>query len=276
MQWRCLNRTLDLRRTVVMGILNVTPDSFTDGGRYVAADAALARVATMVAEGALIVDVGGESTRPGAEAVPVAAEIERVVPIVERIRARFDVAISIDTSKPEVMAAALAAGAAIVNDVRALRADGALALVARSGAGVCLMHMQGEPRTMQQSPQYGDVVADVGGFLAQRRADCIAAGIAPEAIVLDPGIGFGKTESHNLTLLRRLPELLAPGAPLLIGVSRKSFIGRILGRDVEGRVNGGLGIAALAAGLGARIIRTHDVAATVEAVRMVDAVMLGA
>ena len=275
MQWRCLNRTLDLSRTVVMGILNVTPDSFTDGGRYTALDAALDRAAAMVGEGALIVDVGGESTRPGADAVAADAEIERVVPVIERIRARLDVAISIDTSKPDVMTAALAAGASIINDVRALRAEGATGLAARTGAGVCLMHMQGEPRTMQLAPQYDDVVAEVGAFLVQRRADCLAAGIAPGAIVLDPGIGFGKTESHNLTLLRRLPELLALGSPLLVGVSRKGFIGRILGKDANGRLNGGLGLAALAAGWGARIIRTHDVAPTVEAVRLVDAVMQG-
>jgi dihydropteroate synthase len=229
----------------------------------------------MVAEGALLVDVGGESTRPGAAPVDAQTEISRVVPVIERIRATLDVTVSIDTSKPAVMAAAIAAGAAIVNDVNALRAEGALAVVAGSGAGVCLMHMQGEPRTMQLQPRYGDVVAEVGAFLRQHRERCIAAGVAADAIVLDPGIGFGKTESHNLELLRRLPELAALGSPLLVGVSRKSFIGRILGQGVEGRVNGGLALAALCVQHGARIIRTHDVAPTVEAVRIVDAVMRG-
>ena len=275
MQWRCLNRTLDLRRTLVMGILNVTPDSFTDGGRYTEADAAVDRAAAMVAEGAAIIDVGGESTRPGADAVDAATESARVVPVIERIRARFDVAISVDTSKPAVMTAAIAAGADIINDVAALRADGALQVAAQSRAGVCLMHMQGEPRTMQLAPHYTDVVAEVAGFLRERRADCLAAGIAAEAVVMDPGIGFGKTGEHNLELLRRLPELVALGSPLLIGVSRKSFIGRVLGQGVDGRLNGGLALAALACGMGARIIRTHDVAPTVEAVRMVDAVMQG-
>jgi len=259
----------------VMGILNVTPDSFTDGGRYLQADAALDRAVAMVAEGALIVDVGGESTRPGAAAVDADAEMARVVPVIERIRATLDVAISIDTSKATVMAAAVGAGASIINDVNALRDGAALEFAARAGAGVCLMHMQGDPRTMQEKPHYADVVAEVGAFLMSRRDTCLAAGLPPDAIVLDPGIGFGKTQSHNLELLRRLPELAALGPPLLLGVSRKSFIGNILGRGTLERVNGGVGLAALCVQLGARIIRTHDVAPTVEAVRMVTAVMQG-
>lgn len=258
-----------------MGVLNVTPDSFSDGGHYLDAGAALDRAAEMLAEGAAIIDVGGESTRPGSLSIDATEEIERVVPVIERIAARLDVTISIDTSKCAVMAAAVAAGASIINDVNALRVPGALELAARLSAGLCLMHMQGEPRTMQVDPRYDDVVAEVAQFLAQRRDEAIAAGIAPAAIVVDPGIGFGKSQSHNLTLLRRLPELMDLGSPLLLGVSRKSFIGRILGNGLERRVHGGIALAALAVGMGARIVRTHDVAPTVDAIRMVSAVMQG-
>jgi dihydropteroate synthase len=275
MQWRCLHRVIDLSRPVVMGILNVTPDSFSDGGRYARPDAAVARAAAMAAEGAAIIDVGGESTRPGAQGVDEAQELERVLPVIERIAGALDVAISIDTSKPRVMAAAVAAGACIVNDVYALRAPGARDWAARAGVGVCLMHMQGEPRTMQQHPVYRDVVADVADFLGVERAACLTAGVAPEAIVLDPGVGFGKGLEHNLALLRALPRLAALGSPLLVGVSRKSFIGRVLGRDPEERLHGGLGLAALAVSLGARIVRTHDVAPTRDAIRMVSAVLQG-
>jgi len=256
-----------------MGILNVTPDSFSDGGRYAGTEAALDRAAAMVAEGAAILDIGGESTRPGAEAVDEATENARVLPVIERIARSLDVAISIDTSKPGVMAAATAAGACIINDVYALRAPGARECAARAGVGVCLMHMQGEPRTMQQHPEYQDVVAEVGAFLSQQRAICIAAGIAPEAVALDPGLGFGKGLDHNMTLLKGLPEIVALGSPVLVGVSRKSFIGRILDRPVQDRLAGGLGLAALAVSMGARIIRTHDVAATSDAIRMVTAVL---
>jgi len=273
MQWRCGPRVIDLSRPVVMGILNVTPDSFSDGGRYAITEAALDRAAAMVAEGAAILDIGGESTRPGAEAVTEATENERVVPVIERIARSLDVALSIDTSKPGVMAAATAAGACIVNDVYALRAPGARECVAKARVGVCLMHMQGEPRTMQQHPTYQDVVAEVGAFLSRQRETCIAAGIAPEAIALDPGLGFGKGLDHNMTLLKGLPEIVALGSPVLVGVSRKSFIGRILERPVQERLAGGLGLASLAVSMGARIIRTHDVAATSDAIRMVTAVM---
>jgi dihydropteroate synthase len=257
----------------VMGILNVTPDSFSDGGRYAGVEAALQRAATMVAEGAAILDIGGESTRPGAEGVDEATENARVIPVIEGIARRLDVAISIDTSKPGVMAAATAAGACIVNDVYALRAPGAREFAAKARVGVCLMHMQGEPRTMQQHPTYQDVVAEVGAFLSRERETCIAAGIAPEAIALDPGLGFGKGLDHNMTLLKGLSEIVALGSPVLVGVSRKSFIGRILDRPVHERLAGGLGLAALAVSMGARIIRTHDVAATSDAIRMVTAVM---
>jgi dihydropteroate synthase len=275
MKWRCGHRVIDLTRPVVMGILNVTPDSFSDGNRYASVEAAVERAKVMAAEGAAIIDVGGESTRPGAAAADEAVEIARTVPVIEGIAAASDIAISIDTSKPAVMAAAAAAGACIVNDVYALRAPGARAWAAASDVGVCLMHMQGEPRTMQDSPHYDDVAAEVCEFLARERNACIEAGVAPEAIVLDPGIGFGKRLAHNLTLLKELPRFAALGAPLLVGVSRKSFIGRILGRAVDERLYGGLGLAALAVIGGARIVRTHDVAATCDTIGMVSAVLQG-
>jgi dihydropteroate synthase len=275
MHWRCLNRVVDLTRPAVMGILNVTPDSFSDGGRYASADAAFDRAAVMAAEGADIIDIGGESTRPGAHLVLESVETERVVPVIERIARTLDVTISIDTSKPGVMAAAAAAGAHIVNDVCALRAPGAREWAARSGVGVCLMHMQGEPRTMQHHPLYRDVVAEVSEFLVRARESCLSAGVAQDAIVLDPGVGFGKGLEHNMTLLKELPRLVALGSPLLVGVSRKSFIGRILDRGTEERLYGGLGLAALAVSMGARIIRTHDVAPTLDAIRMVSAVLQG-
>ncbi len=276
MIWRCRDRNIDLTRPIVMGILNVTPDSFSDGARYASVGAALDRAAELVGEGAAVIYVGGESTRPCAAAVDAAIETDRVVPVIERITARLDVAVSIDTRKPEVMAAALGAGAAIINDVHALRAPGARRLAAAAGVGVCLMHMQGEPRTMQDDPRYDDVVAAVARFLDDERRLCLAAGIEREAIVLDPGIGFGKRLAHNLTLLRELPRLAELGSPLLIGVSRKKMIGRVLGRDVGERLYGGLGLAALAVGRGANIIRTHDVGATRDAILMASAVMQGA
>ncbi|MGA2399323.1 MAG: dihydropteroate synthase [Steroidobacteraceae bacterium] len=275
MQWQCRHRTIDLARPVVMGILNVTPDSFSDGGRYPGVEAAVARAAQMAAEGAAIIDVGGESTRPGSLGVDAATERERVVPVIERIAAALDVAISVDTSKVEVMAAAAQAGACIVNDVAALRAPGARAWAAEARVGVCLMHMQGEPRTMQADPRYHDVVSEVNAFLLNARAQCIAAGIAAEAIVLDPGLGFGKRYEHSLALLKHLDHLTASGAPLLVGVSRKSLIGEVLGRGVEDRLYGGVGLAAWAVSRGARVLRTHDVAPTRDAIRMVSAVLEG-
>jgi dihydropteroate synthase len=275
MLWRCRNRTIDLSRPVVMGILNVTPDSFSDGGRYAAADAALERAAQMEAEGASIIDVGGQSTRPGALTVDESIELGRVVPVIEAIAARSEIAISIDSSRPKVMAAGVAAGACIINDVYALREPGARAVAAEAQAGVCLMHMQGEPRTMQDSPHYNDVVGEVMEFLSQERRACIEAGVASDAIALDPGFGFGKTLEHNLTLLRELRRFTTLDAPLLVGVSRKSVIGKILGKTVHDRLYGGLGLAALAVANGARIIRSHDVAPTLDAVRSVSAVLLG-
>jgi dihydropteroate synthase len=259
-----------------MGILNVTPDSFSDGGRHATLAAAIEHAAALAADGAAIIDVGGESTRPGADPVSEDEEIARVAPVIAALAARFDVAISVDTSKPAVMQAAIAAGAVIVNDVNALQADGARACAARAGVGVCLMHRRGDPRTMQLAPSYTDVVAEVAAFLAAQRDAALAAGIPAEAIVLDPGIGFGKTVAHNSALLRQLPDLLSLGRPLLVGLSRKSFIGRVLGgREVDARLAGGLGLAALCVAQGARIVRTHDVTATLDAIRAVAGVLEG-
>jgi dihydropteroate synthase len=259
-----------------MGILNVTPDSFSDGGRYTALDAALAQAERLIAEGAAILDIGGESTRPGADAVSADEEIARIVPVIDALQGHCDVPISVDTSKLSVMAAAVSAGACIVNDVFALRAPGARDWAALAEVGVCLMHMQGEPRTMQTEPRYADVVAEVGAFLADQREACLAAGIAADRIVLDPGIGFGKTLEHNLRLLKDLPSLHRLGAPLLVGVSRKSFLGRVLGgRDLDQRLAGGLGAAAWSVAMGVQIIRSHDVAATRDAIEVVAAIMQG-
>jgi dihydropteroate synthase len=271
MKLACRDHWLDLAEPRVMGVLNVTPDSFSDGGRYLDLEAAVERGVGMVAEGAAIVDVGGESTRPGAGAVSPAEELERVIPVIERLAARISVPISVDTSKPEVMRAAIAAGASLVNDVRALGEPGALAAVASTGAAVCLMHMQGEPRTMQAAPSYGDVVAEVRGFLARRTEACLEAGIARERICIDPGIGFGKSAGHNLALLRALDRLAPPGMPVLVGVSRKSLVGIITGRPPGERLAGSLAFAALAAAGGAAIIRAHDVAETVDAVKVASA-----
>ena len=258
-----------------MGILNVTPDSFSDGDKYASVSRAVARAAVMVAEGAAIIDVGGESTRPGSGGVDNATEIARVIPVIEALVGTFDLALSVDTSKPAVMAAATAAGACIVNDIQALRAPGARAWAAETGVGVCLMHMQGEPRTMQHHPHYVDVVAEVREFLAHERDACLAAGIPFDAISLDPGVGFGKGLEHNMTLLKELPQIVALGSPVLVGLSRKSFIGRVLGREIQERVHGGIGLAALAVSQGARVVRTHDVAATRDAISMVSAVLQG-
>ncbi len=251
-----------------MGVLNVTPDSFSDGGRFVTPDAAVARARSMVEEGAAIVDVGGESTRPGAQPVPEAQELERVLPVIGRIRGELDCAVSVDTLKPAVMRAACAAGAEMINDVMALRAAGALEAARDSGAAVCLMHMQGEPRTMQQAPRYDDVVAEVRAFLESRVAACVGAGIGRDRIVLDPGFGFGKTLDHNLRLLGAVDELAGLGLPVLVGVSRKSMFGQLLNRPVADRVAGGIAAAALAAWQGARIVRTHDVRATMDALKV--------
>jgi dihydropteroate synthase len=251
-----------------MGVLNVTPDSFSDGGRFVNSEAAVAHALRMVEEGAGLIDVGGESTRPGAQGVSAQEEIRRVVPVIEALAARTKVPISIDTSKPPVMTAAIRAGATMVNDVRALREPGAIEAAAQTEAAICLMHMQGEPRTMQADPRYGDVVAEVRDFLRERAEACVAGGIAKNRLVIDPGIGFGKRLEHNLALLAGLPALTSLGWPVLVGVSRKSMFGTLLGRGVEERVAGGVAMATAAVLSGASIVRTHDVAATVDAVKV--------
>lgn len=257
-----------------MGILNVTPDSFWDGGDFFSPQTAVARALRMTEEGAAIIDVGGESTRPGAGAVAEAEEIERIIPVIREIRAAVPAAvISVDTSKPAVMRAAVAAGAGLINDVRALREPGALEAARELGVPVCLMHMQGEPRTMQQAPHYDDVVREVMEFLSARIDACLRVGIPRAHLLVDPGFGFGKTATHNLELLRRLDRFRALDCPLLVGLSRKSLIGTVLGHPVEGRLYGSIALAALALWQGAAIVRAHDVAATVDAARLCGAVM---
>jgi dihydropteroate synthase len=268
-------RVLGLEQPVVMGVLNVTPDSFSDGGRFVRLEDAVERGVQMAEEGAAIIDIGGESTRPGAQPVGLDEELRRVIPVIARLRSRTQAIISVDTSKPEVIHAAAAAGAAMVNDVRALREPGALEAAVISGCAVCLMHMLGEPRTMQEVPTYRDVVAEVRQFLEQRVETCLTAGIPAERIVLDPGFGFGKTLQHNLQLLRRLGELSAGGFPVLAGLSRKSMLGALTGRPAAERVHGSVALAVVAALNGASILRVHDVAATVDALKVVAAVRLG-
>lgn len=270
---RCGNKTLDLTRPLVMGVLNVTPDSFSDGGRFLAPEAAVAHGLRLVEEGAAIIDVGGESTRPGAAPVRVDDEIRRVVPVVERLHQSVpQVVISVDTSKPEVIREAAAAGAGLINDVRALTEPGALEAAAASGLAVCLMHMQGDPRTMQQAPAYVDVVKEVKAFLDERVQACRAAGVATDRLVIDPGFGFGKTLEHNLQLLRGLSELTASEVPVLVGLSRKSIAGTLTGRGAGDRLHGSIALAVVAVMKGARIIRAHDVAATVDALKVVAAV----
>ena len=269
MQLRARSRLLALDAPVVMGVLNVTPDSFSDGGRYVLPDAALAQARRMVEHGAAIVDVGGESTRPGAVVPSVQQELDRVIPVVERIARELDVMISVDTSRPEVVAAACEAGAHLINDIRGFRDPATLAAAADAGAAVCVMHMQGEPDSMQRAPTYQDVVREVADYLVQRIADCRSAGVSADAILIDPGFGFGKTQDHNLTLFRALDHFTALGAPLLVGVSRKSMVGHLTGgRPVDQRLAGSVALAALAASRGAAVLRAHDVAETVDAVRI--------
>jgi len=275
MRLQCGRHLLDLGQPVVMGILNVTPDSFSDGGRFSSLPDAVAHAERMAEEGAAIIDVGGESTRPGAAEVPVAEELRRVIPVIERLASRLRLPLSVDTRKPEVMRAALAAGASMVNDVGALRAPGAIEAVAASDAAVCLMHMQGEPQTMQQAPRYADVLAEVRGFLLERARRCADAGIGRDRIVVDPGFGFGKALNHNLALLRGLPLIAADGLPVLAGLSRKSMIAQITGREDGDRLAGSLALATLAARNGARIVRAHDVGATVAALRIVAAAVSG-
>ena len=253
-----------------MGVVNVTPDSFSDGGAHFDPDVAIAHARTLAREGAAIVDIGGESTRPGAQAVAEAEELQRVLPVLQAL-ATDGLPVSVDTSKPQVMRAALAAGAAMINDVNAFRAPGALAALAASDAALCIMHMQGEPRTMQLAPHSDDVVAEVGAFLQMRAHAAQDAGIAPARIVVDPGFGFGKTIEHNLALLRSLARIADLGWPVAAGLSRKSMLGTLTGRGVHERVHASVAAALLAVLNGARIVRVHDVAATRDALLVLDA-----
>lgn len=270
----CGRHRLDLSYPRVMGILNVTPDSFSDGGRHVALDDALRHAEQMLAEGAAIIDVGGESTRPGAAPVTPQQELDRVAPVVEALVRELDALVSVDTSSPEVMRESAALGAGMLNDVRALRREGALQAAAHSGLPVCLMHMLGEPGDMQVAPHYEVPVEEaVADFLEARVAACLAAGLRPERLLLDPGFGFAKTVEHNLRLLHRMDRLQALKLPLLVGMSRKSMIGKVLERPVEERLPGGLALAALAVERGARILRVHDVGPSVDAINMTWAVL---
>ena len=264
---RCADRELDLRSPVVMGVLNVTPDSFSDGGRFVDLDVAVGAALRMQRDGAAIIDVGGESTRPGSEPVPLAEELRRVVPVVREL-VRQGVLVSVDTSKPEVISAALEAGAHLINDVYGLRQPGALEAAAAGSAAVCVMHMQGEPRSMQHSPSYGDVVGEVESFLRARLDACLAAGIGADRLLIDPGFGFGKTAVHNLQLMQGLAQLAQLGPPMLVGLSRKSWLATLTGRPVEQRLAGSLALALAAADRGARIIRAHDVPQTVDVLKV--------
>jgi len=259
-------------KSIVMGILNTTPDSFSDGGQFVAVDSALAQALKMHREGADIIDVGGESTRPGAKSVSTIDEINRVIPVIKAIRKQSDVLISIDTSKPEVMSEAVKAGANIINDVNALRAQGALDVCAQLAVPVCIMHMQGEPRTMQNEPVYDDVITEIKEFFEQRIDACIKAGIKRENIILDPGFGFGKTLEHNLQLLKRLDEFQVLELPVLVGLSRKSMLGKIINDSApDNRLYASIAAAVLAGVNGASIFRVHDVKATVDALKVCDA-----
>lgn len=271
MRLQCGRHLLDLDAPIVMGILNVTPDSFSDGGRFLGLTAALLQAERLAEEGAAIIDVGGESTRPGAVPVTLDEELRRVIPVVERLAATLPIPVSVDTRTPAVMKESIAAGASMINDVMALRAPGALEAVAASRAAVCLMHMQGDPRTMQNEPHYVDVVGEVRDFLGQRVADCVGAGIPKSRLVVDPGFGFGKSLEHNLELLRGLPAFAAEGLPVLAGLSRKRMIGVMTGREEGDRLAGSVALAVMAALNGARIVRAHDVRETVDALRIVAA-----
>lgn len=268
-------RTLDLSRPVVMGILNATPDSFSDGGKYRQLDSALRKAETMLNDGAAMLDIGGESTRPGADEVSIEEELDRVIPLIEAVRQRFDCAISVDTCKTAVMSAAVQAGADIINDIRALQDEGAVQLAASLQVPICLMHMQGAPRTMQQAPEYQNVTEEVYQFLLQRVAICENAGIPRSQLILDPGFGFGKNLQHNYQLLQYLDTFIGTGLPVLAGMSRKSMIGQLLNVPVNERLAGSLACATVAALKGAQIIRVHDVKETVQAVRVAAAVRYG-
>ena len=267
----CGGQWLDLSRPAVVGVVNITPDSFSDGGTVTGAASAVAQARRMVEEGAAMVDVGGESSRPGAAPVDEKEELRRILPVVEALAEALPVPISVDTCKPGVMRAAVAVGAGMINDIRALNAPGALEAAADAGVPVCLMHMQGEPRTMQDAPRYGDVVGEVRDFLAGRIEAAAGAGIPQDRLVVDPGFGFGKSLRNNYELLGRLDAIVELGVPVLVGMSRKSMIGNLLDRPLDQRLVGGAATAALAVFQGARLVRTHDVAATADAVRVAQA-----
>jgi dihydropteroate synthase len=269
----CRGKKLPISQPQVMGVLNITPDSFSDGGSYNTVHTALDRAVQMIAEGAAIIDVGGESSRPGSIPVPLQEELDRVIPVIAKLTQEISVPISIDTTKPDVMREAIAAGAGMINDINALRTPGALEIVKMAQIPVCLMHMQGEPRSMQQQPYYQEVVNEVYQFLAERIRVCITAGILPAQIIVDPGFGFGKLKQHNLQLLNRLEELQPLGFPLMVGWSRKATIGDVLKCSVTQRLAGSLACAVLAVTKGACLIRTHDVQLTVEAIKMATAVI---
>lgn len=273
--FQCGRYQLPLNRPYVMGIVNVTPDSFSDGGLHANTEKAVAHALQLVEEGADVLDIGGESTRPGAAVVPVEEELRRVIPVIEALRGACQVPISIDTYKPQVMQAAIEAGADMLNDVNALRAEGALAVAAaHDTVGVCVMHMLGTPQTMQNDPQYQDVTAEVVAFLQRRLNAMLEAGVAANRIVLDPGFGFGKRTVHNLSLVKGLPELSALGQPLLVGLSRKSVLGQVIGsEDKNQRLHASVAASVVSVMKGAAIVRVHDVKATVEALKVVNAVM---
>lgn len=273
----CGKFKLDLTTPRVMGIVNVTPDSFSDGGKFAATNLAIEHALRLASEGADILDIGGESTRPNATPVSLQEELDRVIPVIEGLMKQVNIPLSIDTYKPQVMQAAIAAGASMVNDVRALQEDGALEIVAKSNAGVCLMHMQGTPQTMQNHPHYDDVVNDIKAFLMARLQATMNetnghAGIEASRIVLDPGFGFGKTREHNITLIRKLESFAELGQPLLVGLSRKSVLGQVTGNNVDARLYASIAASVIAAQKGARILRVHDVGATVEALKVVSAI----
>jgi dihydropteroate synthase len=271
MIFNCGKFQLNLGTPKVMGIVNVTPDSFSDGGKFAATNLAVEHALKLAEEGADILDIGGESTRPNATPVSLQEELDRVIPVIEALAKQVNIPLSIDTYKPQVMQAAIAAGVSMVNDVRALQENGASEVVANSNVGVCLMHMQGTPQTMQDNPHYNDVVNDVKVFLAARLQASIDAGVPASRILLDPGFGFGKTREHNITLLQSLESFAALGQPLLVGLSRKSVLGQVTGNDVDARLYASIAASVIAAQKGAKILRVHDVVATVEALKVVSA-----
>jgi dihydropteroate synthase len=271
-QFSCGKYLLTLNRPHVMGIVNITPDSFSDGGKFSSTDLAVEHALKLIAEGADILDIGGESTRPGAAIVSLDEELKRVIPVIEALSKTCNVPISIDTYKPEVMRQAITAGADIVNDIRALQEPNALEIVAQSNVGICLMHMQGTPQTMQLEPHYIDVVSEVKQFLVDRVNAALAHGIVKSRILLDPGFGFGKTRAHNIALIQHLDELNTIGLPLLVGLSRKSVLGSITGADEGQRLYASIAASVISAMKGAKIIRVHDVKATVNALKVVTAI----